>query len=257
MQRTFFLVYGVLSYLCFIQVYAYMAAFFGDFVVPKTINRPFGDSPATAVVINLALILVFSLQHSVMARPWFKRIWTRIVPEPIERSTYVLFSCAAVILLLWAWHPINVVIWNVTNPLIRSAIWTLFALGWFAVPSVSLLINHFDLFGVRQVWLHARKKPYTSLPFRTPFLYRFVRHPLYVAWALAFWSTPTMTLGHLLMAAALTAYMVVAVVYEERDLVDHFGEQYVAYRREVPKFVPRIGGSTVEGEGPETATTGA
>lgn len=241
MQRTLYLIYGLINYFLFLAVYAYLAAFFGNFVVPKTIDAPVVGATWPAVVVNLGLVLLFGLQHSVMARPGFKRVWTQFVPQPIERSTYVLASNVALVLLVWFWRPLDAVVWNAADPAARAAIWTVFGLGWFGVPAVSLLINHFDLFGLRQVWLHWRGRVYESLPFRTPLIYGRVRHPLYVAWALAFWATPTMTVGHLLLAAGLTAYMVAAAaVWEERDLIAHFGERYLAYRREVPMFVPRL-----------------
>jgi protein-S-isoprenylcysteine O-methyltransferase Ste14 len=263
MQRALFVLYGVICYVLFVVVYAYLAAFFGDFAVPKTIDGPHVGLAPTALVVNVLLVLAFSLQHSVMARPGFKRVWTKIVPQAIERSTYVLFSNAVLALLVWGWQPMDGIIWNVTHPTGRAILWTLFALGWFGVPAVSLMINHFDLFGMRQVSLHWQGKAYESLPFRTPFLYRYMRHPLYVAWAIAFWSTPTMTVGHALLAAVLTAYMAIAVYYEERDLVAHFREEYREYQRNVPKFVPRLGGpvaqgeNAVEGETPRTATSRA
>jgi protein-S-isoprenylcysteine O-methyltransferase Ste14 len=175
-----------------------------------------------------------------MARPAFKRVWARIVPEPIERSTYVMLSNAVVILLMWQWRSIDRVIWDAESPIVRAALWGLFAVGWLLVPIASLLINHFDLFGTRQVWLHLKGREYESLPFRTPSLYKHVRHPLYVGWMIAFWATPTMTVGHLLFAAVLSVYMILAaVLLEEPDLIKYFGEQYASYRRRVPMFIPR------------------
>ncbi|HMP04958.1 MAG TPA: hypothetical protein PJ982_01305, partial [Lacipirellulaceae bacterium] len=173
--------------------------------------------------------------------PGFKRRWTRIVPKPIERSTYVLASNLVLIAVMALWQPINAVVWDVQNPLGRGALWALFAAGWLMVPAVSLMINHFDLFGTRQAWLHLRGREYSPLPFRTPLLYAHMRHPLYVGWALAFWATPTMTVGHLLLAGVLTAYMALAALIEERDLVAHFGRQYVEYARSVPRYLPRLG----------------
>ena len=240
MKRWLYFGYGLLNYVFFFALYLYMAGFVGGFLVPKTIDTPSGGSVGVAVAINLALLALFGLQHSVMARPGFKRIWTRVVPEPIERSTYMLASSAALVLLMWAWRGIDVVVWDVRQPVLRGVAWALFAAGWVAVPAVSYLINHFDLFGMRQVWLHLRGAEYTSLPFRTPLAYNHVRHPLYLGWALAFWATPTMTVGHLLFAAVLTGYMMLAAVYEERDLVGHFGPQYAEYRERVPMFVPRL-----------------
>jgi protein-S-isoprenylcysteine O-methyltransferase Ste14 len=232
--------YGTICYVLFFAVYLYMAAWVGGFGLATTIDTPSGGTVTAAVAINLVLLAIFGLQHSVMARPAFKRWWTRIVPHPIERSTYVLASCIVLALLMWAWRGIDVVVWNFERPVLRNAMWALFAAGWVAVPAVSYLINHFDLFGMRQVWLHLRDKEYTSLPFRTPLAYKHVRHPLYLGWTLAFWATPTMTLGHLLFAATLTGYMMLAAVFEERDLVAHFGQQYADYRERVPMFVPRL-----------------
>jgi protein-S-isoprenylcysteine O-methyltransferase Ste14 len=175
-----------------------------------------------------------------MARPAFKRIWTRLIPQPIERSTYVLASCAVLFLLMWQWRGIDATVWDIRHPVGRAAMWVLFAAGWLLVPFVTLLIDHFDLFGLRQVWLHLRGRAYEALPFRVPLFYKHVRHPLYIGWTIAFWATPTMTVGHLLFAAVLTGYMGLAALVEERDLVDHFGPAYEDYRRRVPMFVPRF-----------------
>ena len=175
-----------------------------------------------------------------MARPAFKQVWTRWVPKPIERSTYVLLSCVALGLLVWLWQPLNFVLWDVQQPVARTLLWTLFVFGWLMVPTVSLMINHFDLFGLRQVWLHWQGQAYQHLPFRTPYLYAHVRHPLYVGWAIAFWATPTMTVGHLLFAGYCTAYMALAALIEERDLIAHFGHVYQDYARRVPRYFPRL-----------------
>ena len=182
-----------------------------------------------------------------MARPAFKAVWTRLVPTPIERSTYMLASSLVLFALMGFWRPIDIVVWKLTQPVGWWVATALFATGWLLVPLVSLAISHFDLFGVRQVWLYFTGQPYTPLPFRTPLPYNFVRHPLYIGWAIAFWATPTMTLGHLLFASGLTAYMGLAALVEERDLVNHFGLQYEEYRRRVPMFLPRLtAGSTSE-----------
>jgi protein-S-isoprenylcysteine O-methyltransferase Ste14 len=242
MTRIAFLVYGAVCHLLFLAVYAWMGAFFAGIPwLPNSIDAPPRAPLGWALAINAGLVLAFALQHSVMARPGFKRLWTRIVPQPIERSTYVLLSCVVLAALMILWQPINIVVWDLPAGPATWAAWALFAIGWLMVPLVSLMINHFDLFGTRQVWLHWRGEAYTSLPFRTPHLYGRMRHPLYVGWAIAFWATPTMTAGHLLLAALLTGYMLVAVVFEERDLVAHFGETYENYRRRVPMFIPRFG----------------
>jgi protein-S-isoprenylcysteine O-methyltransferase Ste14 len=199
-----------------------------------------------AVAINLALLLAFSVPHSVMARPAFKARWTKIVPPAIERSVYVLIANALMILLLALWRPIGPVIYDLRSPAARAAMWALFATGWLLVPLASLMISHFDLFGTRQVWLNLQQKAYTHLPFRTPMLYKLVRHPLYVGWMIAFWATPTMTGGHLMFAAVLTLYMLIAIPIEERDLIAAYGEHYVRYRQRVPALIPRFAQKQVE-----------
>jgi methanethiol S-methyltransferase len=242
MKRWMFFVYGGANYLLFFAVYAYFCLFVGNLVLPRTIDRPASSlSPALAAGIDFALLAAFGLQHSIMARPGFKSVWTRFVPLPIERATYMLASNVVLAAAMAFWQPLPVVLWDIENPVGRAAMWLLFAGGWLMVPAVSLLINHFDLFGMRQVWLHLRQRQYEALPFRTPLLYGHVRHPLYIGWALAFWATPTMSVGHALFATTLTGYMVLATFVEERDLVAHFGETYEDYRRRVPRFVPRLG----------------
>jgi methanethiol S-methyltransferase len=239
MTRWFYFIYGVGSHLMFLAVYAWLACFVGNFLVPKTIDSHPVNS-LDGAVINLLLVALFGLQHSVMARPGFKQRWTKIVPQPIERSTYVLLSNLVVIFLMWQWRGLDTLVWNVTQPIARGLLWGLFAAGWLLVPAVSLMISHFDLFGIRQVWLHLRGKPYTALAFRTPWLYSVVRHPLYIGWFLAFWATPTMSLGHLLLAGGMTVYILIAVQFEERDLIDYFGAAYKNYRRRVPMFIPGL-----------------
>jgi protein-S-isoprenylcysteine O-methyltransferase Ste14 len=240
MKRSAFLLYGVACHVLFLATYAYMAGFVGNLLVPRSIDEPAGGQVGWAVLANLLLLAAFGVQHSIMARQGFKEVWTRVVPRPIERSTYVLASCVVLALLMWLWQPIAVVVWDVQDTVWRSLLWGLFAAGWLMVPAVSMMINHFDLFGTRQVWLHFRGQPYTALPFRTPMLYSRVRHPLYIGWALAFWATPTMTVGHLIFAGVLTGYMALAAVVEERDLVSFYGRQYEAYRQRVPMFVPTL-----------------
>ncbi len=241
MRRWSFFVYGVFCHLLFLAIFAYLAGFVGNFLVQKSIDSAREDGLG-AIGVNLLLIAVWGLQHSIMARPWFKVIWTRLVPQPIERSTYVLISGVLTVLLMWQWRGLDAIIWNVHHPVGRAFLWGLFAAGWLLVPAATLMINHFELFGTRQVWLYLCGRPYTSLPFRTPLLYNRVRHPLYIGWALAFWATPTMSVGHLLFAGTLTLYMAIAALIEERDLINHFGDTYSAYRRRVPMFIPRLGG---------------
>jgi methanethiol S-methyltransferase len=244
MKRWLFFVYGAANYLLFFALYAYFCLFTANLFLPRTIDKPAsGFSTEVAAGIDLALLVVFGLQHSIMARPGFKSVWTRFVPQPIERATYLLASSAVLSAAIAFWQPLPAVVWDISHPAGRIAMWLLFAGGWLMVPAVSLMINHFDLFGMRQVWLHLQQREGESLPFRTPMLYSHVRHPLYIGWALAFWATPTMTAGHALLAMTLTLYMVLATYVEERDLVAHFGETYQDYQRRVPRFVPRISAS--------------
>jgi protein-S-isoprenylcysteine O-methyltransferase Ste14 len=240
MKRWLFFVYGVSCHLMFLGTFAYLAGFVANQLVPKAIDAPPEGTVGGAIAIDLLLLGLFAAQHSIMARPAFKRIWTRIVPEPIERSTYVFASCLVTWLLMWQWRGIGTVVWDVQSPVFRTALWSLFAVGWLLVPAVTLLLDHFDLFGTRQVWLYLRGSEYKPLPFRVPAFYKYVRHPLYIGWAMAFWVTPTMSVGHLLFAAVLTGYMGLAAVIEERDLVRHFGQKYADYKRRVPMFVPRL-----------------
>jgi methanethiol S-methyltransferase len=247
MKRWLFFIYGGANYLLFFAVYAYFCLFTGNLFLPRTIDRPASElSPAVAAGIDLALLVAFGLQHSIMARPGFKGVWTRFVPQPIERATYMLASSVVLTAAMVFWQPLPAVLWDITHPAGRAAAWALFAGGWLMVPAVSLMINHFDLFGMRQVWLHLQQRDGEPLPFRTPMLYAHVRHPLYIGWALAFWATPTMTAGHALFAATLTLYMVLATFVEERDLVGHFGETYRDYQRRVPRFLPRIATRSAE-----------
>ena len=237
-KRIAFFLYGSLSYVIFLGTFLYALAFVGNLGVPTALDGAPRGSFAAAFAINVALLAVFAVQHSVMARKSFKEWWTRIVPKPLERSTYVLFSSLALILMFWLWQPLGGVVWSVEAPLGRFVLRALFAFGWGLVLVSTFLINHFDLFGMRQVWLYLLGRPYTTLRFGTPGPYRLVRHPLYVGWLFAFWSTPTMTLAHLLFSIATTAYILIAIQFEERDLAREHGEAYRAYRRSVPMLVP-------------------
>ena len=242
MKRLAVFVYGVLSYACFFGTFLYAIGFVGGFGVSHSIDSVPTDPLGVAIAVDVCLLALFALQHSVMARPAFKRWWTRIVPEPAERSTYVLASSLALILLFWQWRPIGGVVWDVESPIGRAALFAVFGLGWTTVLVTTFLINHFDLFGLRQVWFYLRGEPYRPLGFVTPGPYRHIRHPLYVGWFMAFWATPTMTAAHLLFALATTGYILIAIWFEERDLVDAHGEAYADYRRRTPMFVPRLGG---------------
>jgi protein-S-isoprenylcysteine O-methyltransferase Ste14 len=236
-KRLSIFVYGLLSYAVFFATFLYAIGFVGNLWVPKSMDSAPAVPFTTALLIDLALLGVFAIQHSVMARPAFKRWWTRIVPESAERSTYTLLSSLALILLFAYWQPLGGVVWNVTSPLGKAMLYGAFAFGWGLVLVSTFLINHFDLFGLRQVWLQLLNKPYRPLQFGTPMFYRWVRHPLYVGWFFAFWAAPTMTLTHLVFAIATTAYILIAIQLEERDLIEAHPE-YAEYRRNVPMLVP-------------------
>ena len=238
MSRVFTFVYGIICYLIFFATFLYAIGFVGNLAVPKGIDDGVAAGVVTAVIINLLLLSVFAVQHSVMARPAFKRAWTRIVPKPAERSTYVLLSSLALILLFWQWRPLPTEVWHVTDDIGRQAIWGVYWLGWGIVLVATFIINHFDLFGLRQVYLHLRNRPYRHPGFKVTGFYRYVRHPIMLGFVVAFWATPEMTVGHLLFAAACTGYILVGVWFEERDLVSHLGEPYAQYRRDVPMLVP-------------------
>jgi protein-S-isoprenylcysteine O-methyltransferase Ste14 len=237
MKRTLVLLYGVACYAVFFATFLYAIAFLGNFLIANPIDAVPTVSTGEAVLVNIGLLAVFALQHSIMARPAFKRWWTQFVPVAAERSTYVLFSSVALILLFWLWQPIGAVIWQVESPLGKELLYAGYAAGWILLLVSTFLINHFDLFGLRQTWLYFRGRPYTEIAFRTPGLYKLVRHPLYVGWLLTFWCTPTMTAAHLLFALMTTAYILIAIQLEERDLIRAFPE-YESYRRKVPSLIP-------------------
>lgn len=242
MKRIAAFTYGVVCYVIFFVTFQYTIGFIGNLVVPKSIDS-MPDSPlGQALLINALLLVVFSIQHSVMARPGFKRWWTKIVPKPVERSTYVLFSSLALILLFVYWQPIGGVIWHVQEPIARTVLYGLFAIGWGIVLVSTFLIDHFDLFGLRQVWFYLRGKEYDAVTFGTPGLYRHVRHPIYVGFIIAIWATPDMTAAHLFFALLMTVYILIGIRLEERDLVTYHGERYSEYSKQVPMLVPRLGG---------------
>lgn len=238
MRRLLAFVYGLLCYLVFFGTFLYAIGFVGNFLVPKAIDSGVGTALPQALLVNLVLLGLFAIQHSVMARPGFKRWWQRFVPQPIERSTYVLFASLALILLFWQWQPLPAVVWQVENQIGWYALWLLFFVGWVMVLVSTFLINHFDLFGLRQVYLYQRGKAYTEVGFKMHFLYKLVRHPLLLGFIIAFWATPTMTLGHLLFALVTTAYMLIAIQLEERDSLHAHGATYAAYQRQVPMLLP-------------------
>jgi protein-S-isoprenylcysteine O-methyltransferase Ste14 len=239
-RRILIFGYGVACYAIFFATFLYALGFVGDFIVPVTLDGAPRLASGPALVIDVALLALFALQHSLMARPFFKRWLTRFIPASAERSTYVLFSSLALIVLFTFWQPLGGVVWDVNDALWGTVLYSLFAFGWLLVLVATFLINHFDLFGLRQVWLQLLGKPYQPLRFGTPGPYKLVRHPLYVGWLFAFWATPMMTGTHLLFAFMTTAYILVAIQLEERDLVDTLGEDYRRYRERVPMLVPAI-----------------
>jgi len=250
--------YGAAAYAICLGVFAYAVGFIGNFGVSKAMDSGRDVSLARALFINSLLLGVFAIQHSVMARSWFKQWLTRAVPRAAERSTYVLFSSLALILLFWQWQPMGGTVWSIQNPAARDVLLALYAAGWVQVLVTTFLINHFDLFGIRQVYLHLRAKEETPLKFVTPGPYKVIRHPLYVGWLMVFWMTPTMTIAHLLFAVMTTAYILVAIRFEERDLVKAHGRQYAEYRKQVPMFIPQLmGKGTVGREAVAAPTAGA
>jgi protein-S-isoprenylcysteine O-methyltransferase Ste14 len=232
------LAYGVICYLIFFAAFLYAIAFVGCFVVPRTIDNAPTASLVATLVIDSLLLGVFAVQHSVMARPAFKAWWTKFVPPPIERSTYVLFSSLALVLLYWQWRALPAVVWSVQSPAAVTAIDVAFWAGWGMVLLSTFLINHFDLFGLRQVWAYRRNQQIPPSDFRTPMFYKVVRHPIYLGFIVAFWAAPTMTQGHLLFAFATTAYILIAIQFEEHDLVTMFGNRYLTYRTQVSMIIP-------------------
>ena len=236
--RVSIFVYGVIAYMVFFLSFLYAIGFVGGMIVPKTINSGESTTRLAAILINALLLGLFAIQHSIMARPWFKRAWTKVVPEAAERSTYVLLSGLLLLLLYWQWRPLPQLIWQVQNEAATTILQVLFWVGWAIVLTATFIINHFDLFGLRQVWLNLRGDPYTHLPFRVTSYYRVVRHPIMVGFIVAFWATPTMSQGHLLFAIATTAYVLLAIQFEERDLVHCHGKRYQSYQSKVPMIVP-------------------
>jgi protein-S-isoprenylcysteine O-methyltransferase Ste14 len=238
MKRILVFAYGLFCYVLFLGTFLYLGAFLGNVFAVGSMDSPASVPLLQGLLIDTLLVAVFGLQHSVMARPRFKKWLTRFVPEPAERSTYVMSSNLALILLFWQWRPTGGVIWDVQDPVGRAVFHGLLITGFLIVLVTTFLINHFDLFGLRQVWLYLRGQPYTSIAFTTPGPYKVIRHPMYVGWLAAFWATPTMTLAHLVFAAGMTTYILVAIWLEERDLVEFHGEAYAEYRRTVPMLIP-------------------
>ncbi|MEZ4281949.1 MAG: isoprenylcysteine carboxylmethyltransferase family protein [Myxococcota bacterium] len=239
MQRFAALAYAVICYGVFFSTFLYAIGFLANFGVPWSIDSEPTSPPSTAILVDLALLSVFAVQHSVMARPGFKRVWTRLVPRPVERATYVLASSLALALLFWGWQPIAGGLFSIADETARTILHAVFLCGVGLVLYSTFLIDHFDLFGLRQALLFARGIDYTEKRFVTPSLYKHIRHPLYVGWFVTFWATPDMSWGHLLMASVTTAYILVAIVFEERDLLAMLGPEYARWRARTPKFLPR------------------
>jgi protein-S-isoprenylcysteine O-methyltransferase Ste14 len=239
-QRPIVFLYGALCYVIFFVTFLYAIGFVGNFYVPRSMDGAVTGGFTASLSVDLALLLGFALQHSVMARPGFKRWLTRVIPEPAERSTYVLASSLALIGLFAFWRPLGGTVWSVQQPVAVMVLYGLCAFGWLLVLVSTFLLDHFDLFGLRQVWLYLIGAPYRPVTFRTPGPYRLVRHPLYVGWFFAFWATPTMTVTHLVFALATAGYILVAIQLEERDLIAHLGNDYRDYRKRVPMLIPRF-----------------
>lgn len=231
-------IYAVLAYSVFLVVSVYAVGFAGGFLVPASLDGPLVFSFAQAVTTDVILLMVFSLQHSMMARPWFKKIWTRFIPAHAERSTYVLISSAVMLILFVGWRPVPDIVWELANPFARWIVWGLFGAGWGILLLSTFMISHVELFGLKQAWANWRRQRVQNQLFRVRWFYKLVRHPIMLGFFIAFWATPTMTLGHLIFSIGMTVYIFIGLIFEERDLVAHIGDDYVQYQRRVPMLIP-------------------
>ena len=239
MKKIILLIYGLIAYLLFFASFLYFIGFMENTVVPKTIDSGSPQSTGRALLIDVFVLMVFALQHSIMARPAFKQWWTRIIPVAIERSTYVLLSSLALLFITWQWIPLTAMIWKSENRTVSVIVYVIAAVGWLIVPLSSLMINHFELFGLKQVYNNLTNRRSAETPFTINIFYGFVRHPLMLGFLIAFWATPVMTAGHLLISLIITVYIVIAVKFlEEKDLLKIHGDQYLQYKRRVPMFIP-------------------
>lgn len=238
MKKAAVFTYGVVAYLAFFVTFLYLIGFTGNILVPKSVDGPAAMPTAIAIAINVSLIALFGIQHTIMARAGFKRWWTQYIPKAAERSTFVLTTVAILVLMFWQWQPIEGTVWTIENEAMRAGMWTLFALGWATVLYASFLINHFDLFGLRQVTLYAMGREYTPLPLKVTALYRMVRNPLMTGFLIAMWATPDMTMSHLLFAGTYTAYILIGIQIEERSIMNELGESYRQYRAKTPMLIP-------------------
>ncbi len=238
MKRFIFFLYGIVCYLIFFVTFLYAVGFVGNFIVPKTIDNGFQGGTNLALLIDILLLSLFAIQHSVMARQGFKKMWTKLIPRQIERSTYVLFSSIVLILLYVFWRPLESTAWNVQNTFAASLITAVYFAGWFIVLTGTFMINHFNLFGLQQVFRYLKQQEQASPKFVKPLLYKIVRHPLMLGFIIAFWAAPHMTIGHLLFAFATTGYILVAIQFEERDMVRMHGDDYIKYQHEVSQIIP-------------------
>jgi len=238
MSKALSFLYGLVCYAVFLLSFLYAIGFVGNLVVSKSIDSGSESSGAQGLIVNLVLLGLFAVQHTIMARPAFKRWWTKIVPVQVERSTFVLAASLLLLLLYWQWRPLPGVIWSVEGPAAKALLLGLFWLGWITVLLSTFMVDHFDLFGLRQVWLYLRGQEYHHAQFQTKSLYRYIRHPIMLGFVIAFWATPHMTAGHLLFAVGTTGYILMGIQFEERDLVEFLGKSYADYRRQVPMLIP-------------------